>query len=233
MARAGAILGQTPHAHVGPVPLPALQSLFDGFYCSGLQWYWKADFVNELSEPAIAQHLKFGSELPTMHSAMHLYPINGAVHRKSSTDAAFSYRKSKWAEVIVGVDPSPTNAGKITRWAKDYWQAVHPYAAPGAYVNFMMEEGSARIEATYGENYSKLQQIKSKFDPENLFRVNQNIARKRIDLSLVYTSCLSTKIRVNRNSSRTVAFSCKESWCSKDKPVTKRCEQCGPGHRSR
>ncbi|HEX4056498.1 MAG TPA: FAD-binding oxidoreductase [Tepidisphaeraceae bacterium] len=166
-------------AHVGPVPLPALQSLFDGLYCSGLQWYWKADFVNELSEPAIAQHLKFGSELPTMHSAMHLYPINGAVHRKSSTDAAFSYRKSKWAEVIVGVDPSPTNAGKITRWAKDYWQAVHPYAAPGAYVNFMMEEGSARIEATYGENYSKLQQIKSKFDPENLFRVNQNISPKK------------------------------------------------------
>lgn len=165
--------------HIGPMPLPALQSLFDGLYPSGLQWYWKADFVNELNEPAITQHLKFGSELPTLHSAMHLYPINGAVHRKTSTDTAFSYRQSKWAEVILGVDPAAETAGKITRWAKEYWQAVHPYCAPGAYINFMMEEGGARIEATYGENYTRLRQVKSKFDPDNLFRVNQNIAPKQ------------------------------------------------------
>ena len=78
--------------------------------------------------------------------------------------------------MIVGVDPDPANAGKITRWAKDYWDAVHPYSAPGAYVNFMMEEGEARIEATYGPNYSRLRLVKAKYDPNNLFRVNQNIA---------------------------------------------------------
>ncbi len=77
--------------------------------------------------------------------------------------------------VIVGIDPDPANREKITRWAKDYWQAVHPYSAGGAYVNFMMEEGADRIRATYGGNYDRLVDAKTKYDPANLFRVNQNI----------------------------------------------------------
>jgi FAD/FMN-containing dehydrogenase len=160
---------------VGPVPFPVLQSLFDGLYAPGMQWYWKADFVDTLTDEAIAQHCRFGAELPTMHSTMHLYPINGAVHRKKSSDTAFSQRTAKWAEVIVGVDPDPANKTKITTWAKEYWAAVHPYAAEGAYINFMMEEGTGRIQATYGPNYDRLRQVKAKYDPQNLFRVNQNI----------------------------------------------------------
>ncbi len=161
--------------HVGPMPFPALQSLFDGLYPPGLQWYWKADFVNHLSDDSIARHIKFGANMPSMFCTMHLYPINGAVHRVASGATAFSYRSAKWAEVIVGVDPDPANKDKISDWARSYWDAVHPYSAPGAYVNFMMEEGSARVEATYGANYSRLQQVKAKYDPANLFRVNQNI----------------------------------------------------------
>ena len=95
-----------------------------------------------------------------------------------SGDTAFSYRQTKWAEVIVGVDPDPANKDKIMTWARGYWDAVHPFSAPGAYVNFMMEEGTARVEATYGANYNRLQAIKAKYDPGNLFRVNQNIAPK-------------------------------------------------------
>jgi len=161
---------------VGPMPLPVLQSLFDGLYPPGFQWYWKADFVNHLSDGAIAQHLKHGSELPTMFSTMHLYPINGAVHNVAAGDTAFSYRNAKWAEVIVGVDPDRANTDKLIEWARNYWEAVHPYAESGAYVNFMMEEGAARVEATYGPNYARLQRVKAKYDPANLFRVNQNIA---------------------------------------------------------
>lgn len=161
---------------LGPMPLPFLQSLFDGLYTPGLQWYWKADFVNHLSDESIAEHHRHGSALPSMFSTMHLYPINGAVHRKKKDETAFSYRDSKWAEVIVGVDPDPANKDKITQWARTYWEAVHPYSAPGAYVNFMMEEGEARIEATYGLNYARLRQVKARYDPGNLFRVNQNIA---------------------------------------------------------
>jgi FAD/FMN-containing dehydrogenase len=110
-----------------------------------------------------------------MFSTMHLYPVNGAVHQVKKHETAFSYRETKWAEVIVGVDPHPENAEKITQWARDYWEALHPHSAPGGYVNFMMEEGAARIEATYGENHARLRQIKAKYDPANLFCVNQNI----------------------------------------------------------
>lgn len=163
---------------VGPVPFPALQSLFDGLYTPGLQWYWKADFVDHLTDESIALHVQHGSRLPSMFSTMHLYPINGAVHRVKSGDTPFSYRQTKWAEVIVGVDPDPANKDKITKWARDYWDAVHPFSAPGAYVNFLMEEGAARVEATYGVNYARLQSVKAKYDPGNLFRVNQNIAPK-------------------------------------------------------
>jgi len=162
--------------HLGPVPFPSLQSLFDALFVPGLLSYWKADFVDHLSEAAIAEHMTFGTKPPTMLSTMHLYPINGAVHRTKSGDTAFSYRGSRFAEVIVGVDPDPANRDRISNWARSYWDAVHPHCAPGAYVNFMMEEGTSRIEATYGENYPRLQQLKARYDPGNLFRVNQNIA---------------------------------------------------------
>jgi FAD/FMN-containing dehydrogenase len=160
---------------VGPLPQPSLQGMFDALYPTGLQWYWRADFVRELSDKAIAQHIKFGNALPTMLSSMHMYPVNGAASRISKKDTAWSYRDATWAMVIVGVDPDPANKEKITAWTKQYWEALHPYSAGGAYVNFMMDEGEERVKATYGENYGRLVTIKNKYDPNNLFRVNQNI----------------------------------------------------------
>lgn len=160
---------------VGPIPHPALQGMFDPIYPPGLQWYWKADFVNELSDEAIRLHVLHGSQLPTMHSTMHLYPVNGAVHRVGKNDTAWSYRETTWAEVIVGVDPDPANRDRIVEWARKYWDDLHPHSAGGAYVNFMMEEGEDRIKATYRDNYPRLAAIKAKYDPANFFRVNQNI----------------------------------------------------------
>jgi FAD/FMN-containing dehydrogenase len=159
-----------------PMPFPMLQGMFDGLYAPGLQWYWKADFVKELSDEAIALHIKHSLELPTLHSTMHMYPINGAAHRVGKNDTPWSYRDAVWSEVIVGVDPDPANKHLITAWAKNYWEALHPFGAGGAYVNFMMEgEGEDRIRATYQNNYERLAQIKAKYDPNNFFRVNQNI----------------------------------------------------------
>ena len=160
---------------VGPIPHPVLQSLFDPLYPAGQQWYWKADFVRELSDAAIAKHIEFGSKLPTWQSTMHMYPIDGAASRVGASDTPWGYRDAKWAEVIVGVDADAKNRDKITKWARDYWDAVHPYSAGGAYVNFMMDEGDERIRATYGKNYDRLAKIKKQYDPGNLFRVNQNI----------------------------------------------------------
>ena len=160
---------------VGPMPFPALQSLFDPLLPAGLQWYWKGDFVNELNDEAIKLHVKYGTKLPSLLSTMHIYPIDGAVQRIPKNATAFSYREAKWSMVIAGIDPNAANKESITRWAKDYWEALHPYSAGGAYVNFMMEEGQSRVEATYRDNYKRLSEIKRKYDPTNLFRVNQNI----------------------------------------------------------
>jgi FAD/FMN-containing dehydrogenase len=157
------------------MPHPMLQSMFDALYPPGMQWYWRADFVNELSDKAIEQHVKFGSKIPTMFSGMHLYPINGAAGRVKNTDTAWHYRNARYAQVIVGVDPDPANNEKIISWTKGYYDALHPYSAGGAYVNFMMDEGEDRIKDTYKNNYARLTTIKKKYDPSNLFRVNQNI----------------------------------------------------------
>ncbi len=167
--------GKPVFDHVGTMPFPALQTIFDPLYPPGLQWYWRADFVKEISDKAVELHTQHASRLPTMHSTMHLYPVNGAVQRVGKSETAFSYRDVTWAEVIVGVDPDPANKDKITSWTKEYWDALHPYSAGGAYVNFMMEEGQDRIRTTYRDNYQRLAIVKKKYDPTNFFRVNQNI----------------------------------------------------------
>jgi FAD/FMN-containing dehydrogenase len=160
----------------GPMPFPALQSMFDElYYPPGLQWYWKADFVDEISDEAVDLHTRFGSALPTELCTMHLYPIDGAVHDVGRNDTAFSYRDVTWSRVIVGVSDDPDDVEDISRWAKDYWQALHPLSAGGGYVNFMMEEGTDRIQATYRDNHQRLAEVKGRYDPGNLFRRNQNI----------------------------------------------------------
>lgn len=160
---------------VQPMPFPMLQSAFDALFPAHQQWYWKADFFNELSDEAIAQHVAHGPSMPTMQSTMHLYPIDGAAHRVKPEDTAWAFRDANWAEVIVGVDPDPANQDVLKSWARSYWEALHPFSAGGAYVNMMMDEGQDRVKAAYGKNYERLATIKQTYDPGNLFRVNQNI----------------------------------------------------------
>jgi hypothetical protein len=160
---------------VGPLPYPALQSMFDPIAPPGLQQYWRADFVNELCDDAIQLHVKYARRMPTILSAMHLYPINGAAHDIGSDETAFNFRKANWVQMIIGTDPDSANNKNIISWTKDYWLALHPHSAGGAYTNFLMDEGQARIKAAYGENYERLFTIKNKYDPSNFFHLNQNI----------------------------------------------------------
>ena len=157
------------------MPYPTLQTLFDGIYPPGHQWYWRADFVKEINDKAVELHVKNGNKLPTPGSTMHLYPIDGAASRGSNKDTPWAYRDGKWAEVIVGVDPDPAKAKIIKDWSISYWEDLHPYSMGGAYVNFMMDEGQERVQATYRDNYARLAQLKKKYDPNNFFHVNQNI----------------------------------------------------------
>jgi FAD/FMN-containing dehydrogenase len=171
------IRGYRPPAFefVVPMPFPTLQSMFDGLYPPGLHWYWKAGFFNEISDEAIAAHVRFAVELPTLHSTMHLYPVNGAAHRIAREDTAWSYRDAVWSQVIVGVDPDTAKTDSIVHWAREYWSALHPLSAGGGYINFMMDEGEQGVRATYRDNYGRLAVVKAKYDPENFFSVNQNI----------------------------------------------------------
>jgi FAD/FMN-containing dehydrogenase len=160
---------------VQPMPHAALQSAFDGVYPPGQQWYWRADFVDEIPDAAIEQHVKHGNAMPSWQSTMHLYPIDGAASEVGASDTPWAYRDAQWGSVFAGVDPDPANAGKIKEWTVDYFDALHPYSAGGAYVNMMMDEGAERVRASYRGNYERLAQIKASYDPQNLFRVNQNI----------------------------------------------------------
>ncbi len=160
------------------MPFKDLQGLFDGLLPKGLQWYWKGDFVDELTDKAIDAHVKHASKSPSELSLMHLYPIDGAVRDVAPDATAWGARRAQWSMVIAGIDPDPKKARELKRWASDYWSAVHKFNNHGGgYVNFMMaDEGEGRVRAAYGPNYDRLVEVKRKYDPQNLFRVNHNIA---------------------------------------------------------
>jgi FAD/FMN-containing dehydrogenase len=157
------------------LPLPAWNSAFDGLFPPGDQWYWRGDYVAEIPDAAIEAHVEFGKTLPSWKSLMHLYPSDGAAARVAADATPWAYRDAKWTAVIAGVDPDPANADALRSWTIDYSEALQPYSMGGSYVNFMMDEGQERVQATYGPNYARLASIKAKYDPDNVFHVNQNI----------------------------------------------------------
>ena len=163
---------------VGPMPVPVWNTAFDGVYPPGDQWYWRGEFVEELSDAAIDVHLQYHESAPTWKSTMHLYSIDGAAARVGNDETAWGYRHAKWAQVIAGVDPDPANKDAITEWARSYSDALKPYVLPGGYSNFAMDEPD-RVRGMYGDNYDRLARAKATYDPENVFRVNQNIPPAR------------------------------------------------------
>jgi FAD/FMN-containing dehydrogenase len=160
---------------VAPMPVPVWNTGFDAIYGPGDQWYWRGDFVEELSDEAIDVHVRFHESVPTWKSTMHLYSIDGAASRPGNDEMAWGYRHAKWAQVVAGVDPDPANAGAITEWCRAYSDALKPYVLAGGYSNFAMDEPD-RVRGMYGANYDRLARTKAQYDPDNVFRVNQNIA---------------------------------------------------------
>ncbi|MEU7057287.1 FAD-binding oxidoreductase [Streptomyces sp. NPDC046197] len=159
-----------------PMPYPTLQGLFDPLLPPGLQWYWRGDFFDTISDAAIDVHLKYGENIPTELSTMHLYPVDGAPRRVGADDTAWGYRDAVWSGVIAGIDPDPANAEPIRQWCVDYWSDLHPHSMGGSYINFLGERESAdRVRATYRGNYDRLAAVKRTYDPENFFHANQNI----------------------------------------------------------
>ena len=157
------------------MPYPALNALFDGLLPRGLQHYWKAVFVSDLTDEAIAAHLEHGPRVPVVTSAMHLYPINGACHDVAPGATAFGHRDATYACVIAGMWPDPADNQAHTRWVRDYYAALAPHSDPGGYINFASADDQERVRDNFGIGYERLAQIKRRYDPANLFHLNQNI----------------------------------------------------------
>jgi hypothetical protein len=160
---------------IGPMPYPAMNSLFDGLVPPGLQHYWKAVYVRDLTDGAIEAHMKFGPKVPVVNSTVHIYPINGAVHDVEAGATAFGHRDAKYATVVAGMWPDPKQNEANIRWVKDYYAALAPHSERGGYINFAAGDDADRVGANFGVNFDKLRKLKAKYDPSNRFRINQNI----------------------------------------------------------
>jgi FAD/FMN-containing dehydrogenase len=167
--------GRTAFDHIGPMPHPVLQGLFDGIAFAGMHNYWRGDFVRELSDEAIDVYVDHGSRVPNPFSSMHLYPVDGVAARVAPDTTAWNFRDAKWAQVIFAADSDPSKLDGLRTWVRGYSDALKPYSAGGAYLNFLMDEGEERVQESYRDNFSRLAEIKGRYDPTNLFHVNQNI----------------------------------------------------------
>ncbi|WP_030618427.1 FAD-binding oxidoreductase [Streptomyces sclerotialus] len=176
-ALAGAREAGEPAFHfTTPMPYVELQSMFDELLPPGLQWYWRGDFFDRVPDEALEIHRRYGEELPSGLSTMHLYPVDRAAHRVANDATAWSYRDAVWSGVYAAIDPDPANAAALKEWCVGYMEALHPYSMGGSYVNFLGEgEGEERVRATYRENYDRLARVKQKYDPDNVFHTNQNV----------------------------------------------------------
>ncbi len=169
-----------PPALVGlmEMPFPALQSAFDPLVPKGLLHYWKADFVDELTDDMIDVHVQFGPMIPTISSALHIYPVSGAAQQRGRHETAWSYRDAQYVHVIAAMYENDADTEGNRAWVREYWKALHPLSAGGAYVNFLMDqqdEDEGRVAASYRDNYERLASVKAKYDPANMFSLNQNI----------------------------------------------------------
>jgi FAD/FMN-containing dehydrogenase len=161
---------------MAPMPFSVLQTAFDALLPTGLQWYWKVDFFEHITDEAIPIHRRYGETIPTPLSTMHMYPISGVAARVPTDATAFAHRNGGWVGVVTGIDPDPANLPAAASWAQHYWEDLHATSAGGGYVNMMMEDdGQDRIRAAYRGNYDRLVEIKRRYDPTNLFHINHNI----------------------------------------------------------
>jgi FAD/FMN-containing dehydrogenase len=175
----------TPLAdQIGIMPYTAAQKLVDAFYPPGLQQYWKASFLQELSEAAIDTIVASSAQRPTplCHVVIE-HTLGGAVSRVDREATAFQHRDVQYSFTSLGVCTDPAEVEKCVRWARECWAAMQPFATGGVYVNYLgreADEGAERLRAAYGpEKYERLVALKNTYDPTNLFRLNQNITPSR------------------------------------------------------
>lgn len=163
---------------IGPKPYTALNSMFDTSSPRGRQYYWKSEYLPGLSEAAIDTAIAYAATFSSPLSSTLIFQLGGAISRKDATSTAASHREAAYVVNIQSSWVDPAEAPQHTQWTRDFWTAMRPFSTGGVYVNFLGEDEAKdhdRVRAAYGANYERLVALKNKYDPTNLFRVNQNI----------------------------------------------------------
>jgi FAD/FMN-containing dehydrogenase len=162
---------------IGPHPYAGFQQAFDGLLTPGARNYWKSHNFTSLSDGLLAKLIEYASKLPSPHSEIFLAQMGGATNRVASDATAYPHRD---VEFVMNVHTRWEDAGqddKCVAWAREFYAATEPFATGGVYVNFI-SDGEERVAGAYGANYARLEKIKAKYDPDNFFCLNQNIAPK-------------------------------------------------------
>ncbi len=167
--------GQPYGEHVGPMPYTAWQKAFDPLLAPGARNYWKSHNLVELSDGMIDTLIGHADRLPSPQCEIFIALIGGQASRVAADATAYAPRDTKFVFNVHGRWEKPEEDEKCIAWARELFNAVAPYATGSAYINFLTQEERNRVAAAYGPNYDRLVQVKNKYDPNNLFHLNQNI----------------------------------------------------------
>jgi len=167
----GDLLGE----HVGPQPYTDWQQAFDPLLTPGARNYWKSHNFIELKDGVFDAVIEYAESMPSPHCEIFIGLITGAPNQVPQNATAYSARDANYIMNVHGRWEKSTDDKKCISWARAFFKAAAPFSSGGGYVNFMTEEESERVKAAYGSNYDRLVKIKTKYDPENIFHMNQNI----------------------------------------------------------
>jgi FAD/FMN-containing dehydrogenase len=168
-------LGHPHGEHIGVQPYTAWQQAFDPLLAFGARNYWKSHNLARLEDGAIDKIIEFAGKLPSPHCEVFLAQLGGRDSRIPQDVTAYSQRDARFVLNVHGRWEKSVDDPRCIWWAKEFFKETASYATGGAYVNFMTQEETERVRAAYGPNYDRLLEVKERYDPENLFRLNQNI----------------------------------------------------------
>jgi len=153
------------------------QSLLDATQPNGRRYYWKSEYLPGVEPEMLQEAIRQAERIPSQHSAILLFPLDGAINRLPADHSPVGNRDARLVVNIASGWDSPADDAVNIEWARATWRSLRPFSTGGTYINFLTEEeGDERIRAAYGENYERLVDVKTKWDPDNLFRMNKNIA---------------------------------------------------------
>jgi hypothetical protein len=164
---------------IAPHPFAAWQAILDPLLTPGMRNYWKSHDFRQLSDGLIDVLVEYARRIPDPQSEIAFAQVGGAVSRVPDAATAYTHRDAQFVLNVHGRWGDPANDGKCIDWARELFHAAAPFATGGVYVNFLTQEEQDRIPAAYGDNYERLVTLKRKYDPDNMFRINQNIRPDR------------------------------------------------------